>query len=151
MSLDVIQIATITISYLVPFLIEMGKDASRKMAETIGEKIGEATTKEISVLWNKLVTNTETKNIVNSLARNPNDKKRQKIAIEDLAAYLQNNLDLASELKSLLGEQETFQKMIVDKRGRIEDATQTMEGSGQQIISSKNKGIIKGVHQIKRR
>jgi len=129
----------------------MGKDASRKMAETIGEKIGEATTKEISVLWNKLVTNTETKNIVNSLARNPNDKKRQKIAIEDLAAYLQNNLDLASELKSLLGEQETFQKMIVDKRGRIEDATQTMEGSGQQIISSKNKGIIKGVHQIKRR
>ena len=88
---------------------------------------------------------------MNSLARNPNDKKRQKIAIEDLAAYLQNNLDLASELKSLLGEQETFQKMIVDKRGRIEDATQTMEGSGQQIISSKNKGIIKGVHQIKRR
>ncbi len=151
MSLDVIQIATITISYLVPFLIEMGKDASRKMAETIGEKIGEATIKKISVLWNKLVTNTETKNIVNSLARNPNDKKRQKIAIEDLAAYLQNNLDLASELKSLLGEQETFQKMIVDKRGRIEDATQTMEGSGQQIISSKNKGIIKGVHQIKRR
>jgi hypothetical protein len=151
MPLDIVQIASAAISTLVPFLIEMGKSAGKKMAETLGVKGGEATAHKGQALWKKLTADAETKSIVDTLIRKPHDEKRQDIAVEDLTAYLEKNPALAHELAELLGGQEAIQTIVVDEGGGVEDATQTMEGSGQQIIAAKNKGIVRGAQQTKRK
>jgi hypothetical protein len=154
--MDIEQIAAAVVTVLspfAPFLVDTGKAAGKKLAETMAQKGGEATWKTAQSLWAKITAHFGDDAVVKSattmVADNPHDETRQTMLAEVLGARLQENPALAEELLNLLGGQEAVQQVLADRGSWVEDVTQRMKGSGTQTVKASDDSVIKGVHQIK--
>jgi hypothetical protein len=145
--------ATVVLSPFVPFLVNTGKAAGKKLAETIAQKGGEATWKTAQSLWTKITDHLgddqEVKGAAIMVAHKPEDENRQTMLAEVLGARLQENPALAEELLNLLGGQKAVQQVLADHGSWVENVTQRMQGSGIQTIKASNDSVITGVRQIK--
>ena len=155
--MDVGQIAAavvIALSPFTPYLIDTGKAAGKKLAETIAQKGGEATWKTAQSLWAKITAHFGNDPVVKSaatmVADKPEDETRQTMLAEVLGARLKENPALAEELLNLLGGQRAVQQVLADHSSWVEDVTQRMKGSGTQTVKASQDSVIKGVRQIKR-
>jgi hypothetical protein len=154
--MDTAQIAAaivMTLSPFAPFLVDTGKTAGKKLAETIAQKGGEATWKTAQTLWTKIIAHFGNDPVVKSaatmVADKPEDETRQTMLAEVLGARLKENPALAEELLNLLGGQTAVQQVLADRSSWVEDVTQRMKGGGTQTVKASDDSIITGVHQIK--
>lgn len=153
---DTGQIAIVTTSILapfMPFLIDVGKAASKKLAEVIAQQGGEAAWKKAQALWGKLSAwfgdDPELRSAATMMAVRPQDQTRQSMLAEVLIARLQENPRLAQELTELIGGQSAIQQVLADRGSWVGDIIQHMEGSGEQIVQANENSVIKGVWQSK--
>jgi hypothetical protein len=154
--MDIGQIAAAVVTVLspfVPFLVDTGQAAAKKLAETVAQKGGEATWKRAQTLWTKITTHFGDDPVVKSaatmVADQPEDKTRQTMLAEVLGARLQQNPALAEELLNLLGGQEAVQQVLANRSSWVEDVAQRMQGRGTQTVKASDDSVIKGVRQIK--
>jgi hypothetical protein len=154
--MDIGQIAAAVVTALAPFapfLLDTGKTAGKKLAETIAQKGGEATWKTAQTLWTKIMAHFEDDPVVKSaatmVADGPEDETRQTMLAEVLGVRLKENPALAEELLNLLGGQTAVQQVLADRSSWVEDVTQRMKGGGTQTVKASHDSVISGVRQVK--
>jgi len=156
MAADVGQVAVAAVTAIAPFapfLIEVGKAGAKKLAEVVAAKGGEAAWQKAQSLWGKIKArfgnDAEVQSAATMVATKPEDETRQQMLAEVLAGRLKEQPTLAEELLEALGGQKGVQQVLADKSSWVEDITQRMKGSGEQIVKASNDSVIKGVRQIK--
>jgi hypothetical protein len=157
MTTDIGQIAAATATALapfMPFLIDVGKTAGKKLAETVAAKGGETAWKKAEALWGKLTArfgdDPELKGAAMMVAAKPEEESYQTLLAKALGARLQENPALAQEIFDLLGGQAAVQQVLADRSSWVEDVTQQMTSGGRQTVKASQDSVIKGVRQIKR-
>jgi hypothetical protein len=103
MDADTTQIAGAAVTILAPFtpyLIDVGKTAGKKLAETIAAKGGEAAWKKAQDLWGKLTKHwgddPEIKGATMMVAAKPEEESYQTMLAKALATRLQEKPELAA-------------------------------------------------------
>lgn len=154
--MDTAQIAAAIVTAVAsftPFLVDMGKAAGKKFAETIAAKGGEATWKKAQELWGKVQArfgdDPEINGATMMLVAKPENEKYQTQLAELLATHLKDDHDLAREFLALLGGQDALQQILADRSSWVEDVIQRMKGGGTQTAHASDDSVIKGVQQIK--
>jgi hypothetical protein len=156
MAVDSGQVAVATVAAIAPFtpfLIEMGSAGVKKLSEVIAQKGGEAAWEKAKQLWEKLKTrfgkDKEVQSAATMVAAKPGNETRQKMLAEVLAERLEQQPKLVEELAGLLGGVKGVQKVLADKSSWVEDITQRMKGSGEQIVQASDDSVIRCVKQSK--
>lgn len=153
-----IEVLTTTIVKILapftPFLVELGKDGSKKIVDVISEKGGEASWELAQKIWKKINSSLgedpEIKGATLIVSAKPEDETKQAVLAETLSAKLRGNQILADELFDIIGGENSIQQIIVNHKSIVADIDQQMSGNGKQIISADNNSRIKGVKQIKK-
>lgn len=145
---------TTALAPFTPYLLEISKEAGKKLAETIGEEGGEAAWKTAQELWRKIKSHfgedPKVKGAVLMVSADPNDETSQTLLATTLATRLKENQKLAQELLELLGGQNAIQQVLANRKSWVKDVTQQMNGGGEQTIKADNNSRIQGVKQIKK-
>jgi hypothetical protein len=151
---DIASVAVAVTTALAPFapyLIDAGKAAADKLAETIGSHGGEAAWKTAQTLWTKITGRFQSDDEINdattALATRPDSNLFRKTMSEILAQRLTQDAALASELVALLGGEHAVQRVIAGHDAQIKDIQQKMTGAGEQVVQGGDKAVIQGVRQ----
>lgn len=154
---DIAQIAAAIVTLLAPFtpyLLEIGKAAGQKWAETLAEKGGEATWTKAKVIWEKIQSrfgdDAKVKGAALIVSADPEDTSSQTILAKALGVHLKEDPQFAQELLQLLGGTQSVQRVLADRRSWVEDVTQEIEGIGIQIAKASEDSVIKRVRQTKK-
>ena len=156
--MDPITLSTAAVTALAPFtpyLLKIAASITESLSEKIATEGGEKAWEMAQSLWKfitqKLNPNGETEDAARVLARKPEDQNRQAMLTEVLVNQLTENPNLAQELVSILGGQESIQKIVAKNESLIENVAQSMEGKGgHQVVEATDKSSIRGVKQIKK-
>lgn len=158
MTLDLAALAAAATTILAPytpFLLQAGKAGSKKLAEVIAAKGGEAAWQQAQSLWNKLTSrlgdDLEVTSAATMVAVQPEDETRQTLLAQVLAARLQAEPELAEEIAALLGGGERVQQVLAERQSWVEQVTQQLEGNGRQTVQASDRSVIKGVQQTRKR
>ena len=153
--MDPISLGTAAVSLLAPFtpyLVNIATTTTDSLTRIIADQDGEKSWELAQSVWNflksKLNQNGETEDAARMLARKPEDQNRQAMLIEVITARLTGNSEALSDLEKLLGGQESIQKITASNESLIENVTQRMIGSGQQVIEASHHSKIRGANQI---
>jgi hypothetical protein len=134
-----------------PFLMDVGKDAGKKLEEVIFEKGGEAVWSKAQSLWSKITErfkgDEEMTDVAKTVARAPGDKTRQEVLMQVLARLLKSSPDFASDLELLMGGEKAVQQIIAGDEAQIKRVRQEMEGKGTQSIQAGDKALIEDINQ----
>lgn len=157
--MDYTQIAAAIVSTLAPFLpylVEVGKESGKKIAEILTEKGTEAAWEKAKRIWNKLKgyfgDAPAVQGAAMMMAEAPEDEFNQTALAKTLGTYLQKNPALGDELLKLLGGPEAVQEVLADKASWVQRVEQSIEGSGRQIVKSTDHSVATDVRQtIKKR
>lgn len=154
--MDPIALSTLVVSAIAPFtpfLLKLATSMTDALSEKIAKEGGEKAWEMAQSLWKyirqKLNPDGETEEAARMLARKPEDQNRQAMLIEVIATQIKENPGLADELASLMGGQESIQKIVAKNKSMIDDVTQRIQGrGGQQIIEASDQSKIRGARQI---
>jgi hypothetical protein len=154
MEINYLQIATAAASLLapfMPFLIEGVKEA----AKGLGQSVGKASYEQARSIWAAIKSNIGDNKKIDKAAKvlmeKPQNEDYQAQLAIALAEQLKARPDLAKELFTLLGGQDSIQEVLAEKGSWVENIEQTTGGKGnRQKVHAKNDSVIKGVKQIKR-
>src|SRR5215213_11933836 len=102
-----------------PFLLDAGKAAGTKLAETISEKGGEAAWQKAQALWQHITSrfssDAKLQATVSAIAADPTDEDFLKKLAKILIERLEEAPDLAQELVQLIGGQQAIQQVIAER------------------------------------
>jgi hypothetical protein len=134
-----------------PYLIEGTKGVAKSFGEGVGKITFEQAKSICDTIKFRYGNDKKIETAANTIASDPNDEDYQSLLAKALASRLQDSPELAEELVTLLGGQETIQEVLADKSSWIEEIEQETTGKGsRQIVQAKNDSVIKGVKQIKK-
>ena len=156
MNTEITEIAAAIVTSIAPFtpyLLEAGKAAGQKWAETVAEKGGEAAWSKAKMIWEKIHPHVENDPKVKGAAlivsADPEDASTQTLLVDALATHLNADPQLMLELIHVLGGSQAIQEIGADRQSRREDVTQGLKGSGRQSVKASEDSAIRGVHQSK--
>jgi hypothetical protein len=147
-----IETAGAVVTFLMPYLTEVGKIAGKKLVEMGVQEGGEAGWKKAQDIWGKIrgrADSPELKSAADLLAAKPENQTYQTILASALASYLEANPNFYKELVDLMGGEESVQEVLAERGGWIEDVKQEMAGNGRQTIKASGKSVIKRAAQTK--
>ena len=156
MAMDIGQVAAATVvavgPYL-PYLIEVGKAAGKKLAEVIAEKGGEAAWKRAQEAWKRITErlggDAKVKGAAMVVASDPEDEEGRKMLARVLVERFRANAELAEELAGILGP-DLAQSVSAEKGAWVEDVLEYAKGAGRQEVKAKGKGtVVRRVTQIR--
>jgi len=143
------QVRTI-VSYLAPFLpylIAGATEAAKGLGKKVGELGGETAWKKAQALWavikDRLSAKQKAKATV--IAVDPADREELASFARTLLQTLEADPDLATELSSLLGQDESIQQVIALNESWVQDVVQ--KGPGEKTVRADGKSTIIGVRQ----
>jgi hypothetical protein len=132
--IDVALVAAGAVKILAPFLpylMDVGKDAGKKLEEVIFEKGGDALWKKAQSLWIRITErykrDDEMTDAAKTVARAPADKTRQEVLMQVLARLLKDSPDFASDLEVLMGGENALQQIVAGDEAQIRRIQQEMD------------------------
>jgi|SRR5579859_968438 len=156
--IGVIEIATATVTALVPYLPQLLKGAQiagEKFGEGLATKAGELTLGKITEIWGKIKNSfkqrPELEHAAGLAGTQPSDPTCQIVFAKALASCLQQDPQLSEDLLNLLGGEKAVQKVVADRSSMIEDVAQEMEGTGKQSVKASDNSVIRSVRQVRRK
>ncbi len=156
--IGVIEIATATVTALAPYLPRLLHGvqlAGEKFGDTLASKAGEAAAAKMPELWakikNRFAQHPQLEHAAGLVATQPADSTYQTVFAKALAAYLQQDPQLAQDLVALLGGESAVQKVAADHSSLIEDLTQEMQGTGRQTVEATDNSTVRGIRQTQRK
>jgi hypothetical protein len=151
---EILQVATAVAGYLAPFLpslMKMGEAAGEKLAETVGEKGGDAAWKTAEGLWAKLKARFSQEPALQGaatlVASQPEDETYRTVLAKALSQHLEKDPDLARDLADLLGGDRGIQEVLSENRSWVENVAQEMGRSGTQRVRASDESTIRSVRQ----
>jgi hypothetical protein len=141
------------LSPFMPFLIDEAKAGGQKFAEVVGEHGGEAVWEKAKAVWGKLTghygDDVEMTGAATMLAAKPANENYQAQLAEIIGNHLKENPDLAREILSMVGGQQSVQEVLAEHESFVSDVGQRMTTpGGRQTVSAKDNSFISGVRQI---
>lgn len=135
-----------------PYLLEAGKAAGTKLAETIGEQGGDTAWKTAQNLWAKITGrfshHEDLNDAAQALATKPTSERHRKTLAEVLAEQLQHDPTFATELEALLGGNAAVQQIVGGNEAQIRNVQQKLAGGfGTQTVKGGDGAVIDGVTQ----
>ncbi|MCB0010243.1 MAG: hypothetical protein KDE34_00030 [Anaerolineales bacterium] len=156
--MNIEQIATATTIALVPyipFLIQAGTAASRRLGEVIAEKGGESAWELAQGIWKvikeRFDDSVEVTKVTELVAIEPESEMYRDLLSQLLVKCMQADAGFAHALADALGGQEAAQRIIASRNSSIKNVSQQIEGSGKQTIQADDESRIEGVTQSIRR
>lgn len=148
--MDIIAISaalTTAIAPFTPYLVEGGKK--------FAGQAGDVAWKKAQDLWGKLHEHFEKDNKLKrkllSVSADPEDKEEQTGLVKVLVDKLRENPQLAEDFYRILGGSElALQMVLADRSSWVEEITQNMQGSGQQIVNASDDSVVVNVKQTKK-
>jgi hypothetical protein len=149
MSADPQQAQTV-VSFLAPFipyLVAGATEAAKALGKKAAELGGEAAWRKAQELWNKIVSrpNPKLKAKANVVTVDPADEEERASFARTLLQSLEADPALVTELASLLGREESVQKVIARNRSWVQDIVQ--KGAGTKLVQADDDSTILGVRQ----
>jgi hypothetical protein len=152
---DVTELTKAVVSVLIPFLpfmIEGAHSATKKVAEVIAQKGGEAAWSRAQAVWARikalLPTAPSLARAAENVATDPAEPGYRDALLRAMQMHIETHPKLALELAGLLGNEHGIQEIIVNS-SRIEDVTQELSGSGKQSVKAARGAVVRGVRQKK--
>lgn len=156
MNTEITQIAAAIVTLVAPFtpyLLEIGKAAGQKWAETVAEKGGEAAWSTAKMIWEKIHSHVgddpKVKGAALIVSADPENSSTQTLLVNALATHLNTDPQLMQELIHLLGGSQAVQEVLADRQSWVEEVLQELKGSGVQSVKASEGSTIKGVQQSK--
>ena len=155
MNIDFLELSTEIVTILAPFtplLIHTANFSAEAIGEMVVQTGGQMAWQKAQAIWDRIQTRYGDDGAVNGaammVAAEPENKTFQKVWTDTLVSRLQQNPDLARELRDLLGHQE--QILRAKNRSRIEKVVQETNkpGSKQTIEAIDNSSVTDAEQRI---
>lgn len=154
--MDIGYVAASLVTFIAPFmpaLLEAGKAAGQKWAESLATKGGEATWNKAQALWEKIHArfgeDPKVRGAALLVSADPEDNTAQTLLATTLGKHLQVDPQFAQELVHLMGGEQAIQEVLAKRGSWVEEVAQEMKGIGRQTIQASENSVIKNVRQIK--
>lgn len=143
--------ATTLLAPYMPFLIELGKEGGKKLAETIAEEGGKAAWQRAEVVWAKIKepANRDPKlnGALTLVSAKPDDQTYLRILSSALTDRMKNDPELAKALLVILGGEESVQNIVITSGSWARNITQETTGGGSQRIEVRDGSAAQDIHQ----